>query len=978
MTNRLQTILLLLIFSFYGNLNAFSSDPPFLEFLNDEWVNEKMLELSTEEKIAQLMMITAYPTQNENSKNDIINQLKKYKPGGILTMQGDPVKTANWINDLQDNSILPLLIAVDGEWGLSMRIDSTIRYPYAQALGAVRDSTYLYQMGRDLGNQMKKLGIHINFAPVADVNTNPDNPVINFRSFGEDKINVAEKSWYISKGMQDVGVIPVAKHFPGHGDTETDSHHTLPFISHSKQRLDTIESYPFRYLSQKGISGIMSAHLNVPALDDSGTPSSLSGKILNDYLKKKIGFKGFIVTDAMNMKGVATDDGKAEVRALMAGNDMLEFVTDIEAAIESVKQAVNSGDLTEQQIDEKCRKILALKRWTNLHEYDPADTKNLKSKINSPYYEVTNRKLIKSSFTVLQNKNILPVEHLDSFKIASVMIGGSAESEFPEMLKKYTDTDHFYLHKNAEKRTWMSLRKELENYNLVIVGIAGINLYPSGNYGTTEIQREAVSDLIQENNTVVVFFGNAYALKHFENIHHADGLILAYQNTPATQEIAAQLVFGAVGARGKLPVSIDWRFKVGDGFEIKKNNSLAYSIPEEVGINSEKLFADIDSIAMEGLDEKAYPGCQVLIAKNGNVIFHKCYGFHTYRQLQKLEKDDIYDWASVTKVTGPLPPIMKLVDEGKIKLDEPFSNYWPDFKGTDKEKKTVREVLAHQAQLPAWISYWHMALDENGKVKTEVFKQQPTEKFNVRISERLFMNEDFKISMFDTIKNSELLKRKRYVYSGLSYYLYPDIISQLTGRDYEEYLKDEFFKPLGATTVTYNPYKQFPLHRIVPTENDDFFRMERLRGFVHDEGAAMMGGVSGNAGLFGTANDLAKIFQMYLQKGFYGGRRYISEETMNEFTRIQYPDNDNRRGLGFDKPLIDNHKNELDEAYPAMDASESSFGHSGYTGTFAWADPENDLLFIFMSNRVYPTRNNTKLYELNIRAAMHQAIYDNL
>jgi len=978
MTNRLQTILLLLIYSFYGNFNAFSSDPPFLDFLNDEWVNEKMLELSTEEKIAQLMMITAYPTQNENSKNEIINQIKKYKPGGILTMQGDPVKTAKWINDFQENSNLPLLIAVDGEWGLSMRIDSTIRYPYAQALGAVRDSTFLYQMGRDIGNQMKKLGIHINFAPVADVNTNPDNPVINFRSFGEDKRNVAEKSWYISKGMQEAGVIPVAKHFPGHGDTETDSHHTLPFISHSKQRLDTIESYPFRYLSQKGISGIMSAHLNVPALDNLGTPSSLSEKILNGYLKNEIGFKGFVVTDALNMQGVRTQKGNTEVEALKAGNDMLEFVPDIEAAIESVKQAVINGELTEQQIDQKCRKILALKRWTNLHEYEPADLKNLTSKINSPYYEVTNRKLIKGSLTVLQNKNILPVQHLDSFKIASVMIGGNEKSEFPEMLKKYADIDKFYLHKNAEKRTWMRLRNQLENYNLIIVGIAGINLYPSGNYGTTEIQREAVSDLIQENNTVVAFFGNAYALKHFENIHHANGLILAYQNTPATQEIAAQLVFGAVGARGKLPVSIDWRFKVGDGFEIKKNKSLAYTIPEEVGINSAKLFTDIDSIAMGGLEEKAYPGCQVLIAKDGNVIFHKCYGFHTYQQLQKLEKDDIYDWASVTKVTGPLPPIMKLVDEGKIKLDEPFSNYWPDFKGTDKEKKTFREVLAHQAQLPAWISYWHMALDENGKLSNEVFKHQPTEMFNVRISERLFMNEAFKKSMFDTIKSSELLKRRRYVYSGLSFYLYPDIISQLTGRDYEEYLKDEFFKPIGATTVTYNPYNQFPLHRIVPTENDDFFRMERLRGFVHDEGAAMMGGVSGNAGLFGTANDLAKIFQMYLQKGYYGGRRYISEKTMNEFTKIQYPDNDNRRGLGFDKPLIDNYKNDLDEAYPAMDASESSFGHSGYTGTFAWADPENGLLFIFMSNRVYPTRNNTKLYELNIRAAMHQAIYDNL
>jgi beta-glucosidase-like glycosyl hydrolase/CubicO group peptidase (beta-lactamase class C family) len=976
MKSTIKNILLLLVFNVVLNLSAFSEDPPFLNYLHDDWVEEQLNNFSLEEKIGQLIMISAYPREEELDKNEIIEKIKKYNLGGILTMQGPPLKTAKWINEFQQNSKIPLLIAIDGEWGLSMRIDSTVRYPFAQALGAIQDSTFLIQMGRDIGNQMKEIGIHINFAPVADVNTNPNNPVINFRSFGEDKVNVAKKSWYIANGMQDVGVVSVAKHFPGHGDTETDSHLALPYISHSKLRMDTVESYPFRYLSKKGISGMMSAHLNVPALDNSGAPSSLSKKILTNYLKNEIGFSGFVVTDAMNMKGVATTDGKAEVRALIAGNDMLEFVTDIEKAIQTAKQAIKNGELSEQQINEKCRKILALKRWVKLHEYEPTETKNITSKLNAPHYEVTNRKLIKGSFTVLQNKNILPVEHLDSFKIASVMIGGSAEAEFPKMLKKYIDTDGFFLPKNASKSEWINLRNKLKNYNLVIAGIAGINLYPSKNYGISEIQIEAVSHLVQENKTIFAFFGNAYALKHFKNIHHSDGLILAYQNTSLTQNLAAQLVFGAIGANGKIPVSIDWRFKTGDGFEIKKNESLSYTIPEEVGINSTFLEAKIDSIALSGIKEKAYPGCQVFIAKDGNVIFHKSYGYHTYEQEQKIKEDDIYDWASITKVTGPLPPIMKLVDEGKMKLDVPFSNYWPDFKGTDKENKTFREVLAHQAQLPAWISYWHMTLNEKGKLSKKVFKHRPTNKFNIRVSEHLFMNEAFKKSIFDTIRNSKLLKRKKYVYSGLSFYLYPDIISELTGKNYEKYLKDEFFKPLGAKTVTYNPYNQFPLNRIVPTEKDDFFRMEKLHGFVHDEGAAMMGGVSGNAGLFGTTNDLAKIFQMYLQKGFYGGKRYISEKTLNEFTHIQYPDNENRRGLGFDKPLIDNYKNDLDEAYPAMAASEDSFGHSGYTGTFAWADPKYGLLFIFMSNRVYPTRNNTKLYELNIRSGMHQAIYE--
>lgn len=953
-----------------------AEDPPFLKLLNDHWVEKKLDSLSFEERIAQLMMVTVYPNQSEDAKSEMIELIKKHQPGGILVMQGNPSKTTRWINEFQENAKVPMLVAVDGEWGLSMRIDSTIRYPYAQALGAVQDSSFIYQMGRDIGYQMKEMGIHINFAPVADINTNPQNPVINFRSFGEDKINVAKKAWYIASGMQDAGVVPVAKHFPGHGDTETDSHKTLPIINHSEERLDRVESFPFRYLASQGITGIMSAHLSVPALDNSGTPSSLSEKIINGYLRDEIGFNGFVVTDAINMKGVQTEGGRAEVEALKAGNDMIEFVPDVAKAISEVKAAVAAGEIAMNEINEKCRRVLALKRWAGLHLYQPVKTGAITSRLNSPYYEVTNRKLIKGALTVLTNNDALPVENLGDLKIASVMIGSRTITSFQYMMDKYAQVDHFSLDDEASERELANLRNKLDNYDLVITGVQGINLYPSGMYGTTKIQRQAVADLIADNKTIFAFFGNAYALKHFENIHHSEGLILAYQNNKLTQELTAQLIFGAFDATGKLPVTVDKRFKLNDGIEVKKNRSFTYTIPEELQINSKELHRKIDSIAQMGVDSGAYPGCQVLIAKEGSVIFHECYGYHTYDKEQKVEPENIYDWASVTKVTGPLPALMKLVDEGLIELDAPFSRYWPDFVGTNKEKITVREVLAHQARLQAWISYWQMTLDEDGRLSTEVFRDHPTKNFDVRISEHLYMNRNFRKTMFDTIRTSELLARKRYVYSGLSFYLYPDIISSITGQSYEDYIQSQFFDPLGAYTVTYNPYRHFPLKRMVPTETDDFFRNEKLRGFVHDEGAAMMGGVSGNAGLFGTANDLAKIFQMYLQKGYYGGNRYISEETMNEFTRIQYPDDDNRRGLGFDKPYIDNFKNDLDEAYPAVDASENSFGHSGYTGTFAWADPDNGLLFVFMSNRVYPTRNNTKLFQLNIRPAMHQAIYD--
>lgn len=971
-------ILFVSLSTLYAEENQQEGQPPFLLLAEDFWVKEILDSLTLEEKIAQLMMVTVYPRQGEADKTDLINTVRNYKPGGILVMQGSPVKTARWINDLQENSEVPLLVAIDGEWGLSMRIDSTMRYPYAQAIGAVTDSTYITQMGRDLAMQMKMMGIQMNFAPVADVSTNPLNPVINFRSFGEDKINVSKKAWYLASGMQSQWVVPVAKHFPGHGDTETDSHEELPVINHPKSRIDVVESFPFRYLASQGINGIMTAHLNVPALDDSGKPSSLSEKVVNGYLRQEIGYNGFIVTDAMNMRGVTSGNEDPTVEALMAGNDMLEFVVDLPKAIAAVKQAIANGRLTENDINEKCARVLALKRWSDLHLYKPAELKNLTGRLNSPYFEVTNRKLIKGALTVLTNNKALPVQDFANLKIASVMIGAEGSTPFQKMLSRYTAVDHFYLNKNATEREVAVLRKTLDNYNLIIAGVQGINLYPSGSYGTTAAQRNALADFIRDNRVVTVFFGNAYAIKHFENIHQSDGLILAYQNNQLTQELAGQAVFGAFDITGRLPVTVDDRFQINSGIDISKNMSLAYTIPEEAGMSSEKLTYSIDSLANLGLKKKAFPGMQVLVAKDGQVVFHKCYGYHTYFEEEEVSPDDIYDWASLTKVTGPLPSLMKLVDEKKINVDAPFQSYWPDFKGTERGKIPLRDYLTHQAQLPAWIPFWRMGLDDEGKLSRGIFSNQPSEEFSIRISQNLYLNNNFRKAIYDTIRTCPPLSKKKYVYSDLSFHLYPEIITSLTGIPYENYISENFFKPLGATTVSYNPYLHFPLERIVPTETDDFFRNEIIRGFVHDEGAAMLGGVSGNAGLFGTAADLAKIFQMYLQKGYYGGKQFIAASTIEEFTRMQFRENNNRRALGFDKPYIDNHKKKLRDAYPAVSVSKNSFGHTGFTGTMAWADPDSGILFIFMSNRVYPTRENSALFDLNIRPAMHQAIYDSI
>ncbi len=967
-------IVFLLLIAFCVNLNA-QQEPPFLKYKTDKWVAEQLGKMTLEEKIAQLMTISVYPEQGEISKNKTIEQIKLYKPGGILVMQGTPVESAKWINEFQQKSKVPLLVAIDGEWGLSMRIDSVMKFPYAQAIGAVQDSTYIYQLGRDFAAQLRLMGIHMNFAPVADINTNPMNPVINFRSFGENKVDVAKKAWWVAKGMQDEGIIPVAKHFPGHGDTDTDSHKFLPFLTHSKARMDSLETYPFRYLTDKGIIGIMTAHLNVASIDNSLTPSSLSKKIVTGYLRNEIGFKGFVVTDAINMKGVRTDKGNAEAEALIAGNDMVEFVPDLQKAIQSVKNAMVEGRLTIDEIEEKCTTVLALKRWVNLNNYKPSSLKDLTEKLNSPKFEVTNRKLIKGSFTVLQNYGILPVQGLDTLRIASVVLGSSEISPFQKMLEKYTDIDHFVLSKNAAAQDWTNIRIKLKNYNLVILGVQGINVYPSSNYGTTDMQRQAVSEITQSTNTITAFFGNAYALKHFENIYYSKGLIVAYQNTNLVQELAAQMIFGAFDTNGKLPVSVNEWFKLNDGFEIKANKSLGYSIPEEEGISSEILNRKIDSLAYLGLNEKAYPGCQVLIAKDGNVILHKAYGYHTYDKKLKVDETDLYDWASITKVSGPLPAIMKLVDEKKLDVEKPLSDYWTDFKNSNKEDIKISEFLTHQSGIPPFLPLWQMGANKKGELNPDIFKHQSMDGYRVRVSENLYLKDDFSKVIYDTIRNSKM-GAKKYVYSDLSFCIYPQVITNITGVNYEDYVKMNFYRPLGATTLTYNPYLHYTLNHVVPTETDELFRKQNILGFVHDESAAMLGGVSGNAGLFGSATDLAKIFQMYLQKGYYGGKRYISEETMNLFIKPRFPENNNRRALGFDKPLLDNKTKSIKDAYPAKGVSSNSFGHSGFTGTFVWADPDNGLLYIFMSNRVYPTRENGKLFKLNIRSGMLQSISD--
>lgn len=956
--------------------SSFAQKPEFTKYLDDPWVKQQMQQMTLRQKIGQLIMIEVYPDQSELHRGNIIQHIKQYQPGGILIMKGNPTKTIRWINDFKLATSVPLLMAIDGETGPAFRIDSLLTFPNAQALGAIQGTDAVYQIGKSIGKQMRNMGLNMNFAPVADINTNPANPIINFRAFGDNRTNVAHKAEAFAKGLQDAGVVPVVKHFPGHGDSKTDSHHSLPVLQHSASRLDSVELYPFRYLARNGIAGIMSGHLSIPALDPSQRPSSLSEPIITGILRNQMGYEGLVITDAMNMKGVTMPSGQAEVQALKAGNDMVEFVTNLPGAVSAIEKAVSDGVLSIETIDHKVRKILAIKRWIQSFNSDTAVQSSL-AQLNHASLELSVRNATEQSLTVLANKNLIPLERIDTLQIATVNIGDNGTQFFQQMTDRYTSADHFHLPADATQQQIDDLSRKLKPYNLVIAGIGGLRTYPGRNYGVTSSQVNALKTIRNNTRLITLVFGNAYAMRYLTGVENSDALVLGYQDNRFSQELAVQLIFGALDANGRLPVTVDNRFKTGMGLEVKKNGRLKYTIPEEVGISTDTLSKWIDQIVNEGLKEKAYPGGQVLIARKGKVIYHKCYGYLTYDNDEPVVPENVYDWASVTKVTGPLPALMRLHDEGKFDLNKKLGDYRTDFKGSDKENIPIRDVLTHQARLRPIIPLWQSQFARNAKLREEVFTNRPVADNDLRVSTDLYISHHYRDQFFKEIRESTLLPRKSYTYTCIGFHLWPDVISKLTGKPYEEYIKDTFYRRLGANSITYNAYLHFPQSQIVPTESDDYFRMETLRGFVHDEGAAILGGVSGNAGLFGSVNDIAKLFQMYLAGGYYGGEQFIKKTTLEEFTRVQFAPS-NRRGLGFDKPEINNHLKPQDDPYPSSKVSPRSFGHSGYTGTFVWADPETEILYIFFTNRVYPTRNNNLISQMRIRGAMLDAIYDSI
>ena len=934
-----------------------------------KWVDSVYASMTLHEKVGQLFMVQVMSNQDEATKQKIVELIRTHHIGGIIYSLGGPVRQAKLNNELQSLSKIPMLVGMDAEWGLSMRLDSTFAYPWNMTLGAIKNNELIEKVGKRIGEHCKRIGVHFNFAPVVDINTNPLNPIIGNRSFGENKENVTEKALAFMKGMQSAGVLANAKHFPGHGDTDQDSHKTLPTITFDEKRIDSIELYPYRKLINEGLSSVMVAHLNVPSLEPrEGYPSSLSQHVVTDILKNRLGFQGLIFTDALTMKGASNFDesGEIDLAAFKAGNDVMLMSENVPVGISKIVEAYTIGDITEARLAHSVKKILQAKYKVGLNKYKPISIQNIREDLQRLEDRILNEELFENAITVAKNSlDILPIRFLENKDIAYVKLGDDDGSVFYKELKKYTKVHDI---KAASKD---SLVSKLTDYHTVIIGFHKSNATPWKDHKFTPEEIDIIQEIAKSHVVILNVFTKPYALIDLADITNIEGIVVSYQNSEVAQQKTAQVIFGAIPSKGILPVSIGNYFSVGSGIQNNGISRLSYSdIPERVGLSSEKL-KKVDSLARMAVDKKMTPGIQLLIARKGTVIYNKNFGKHTYDGKEKVEFDDIYDLASLTKILATLPLVMELEEQGQITLDTKLSEILPEYKNSNKKDVTIKSMLSHYARLRPWEPFYYKTLDpETKKPSAKYYRNTFSREYNIEVAKNLFLRSDYEDSIQGIIKDSDLLDRLRYRYSDFPYYILKKYIENYYDRTLEQLTQEHLYKPLGANYTMYNPYHKISNSNIVPTEEDNYYRFQRVHGYVHDMGAAMQNGIGGHAGVFSNANDVAKIMQMFLQKGFYGGKRYFKPETIDKFNTRYYKDKDNRRGVGFDKPQLEG------EGSTCGCVSEKSFGHSGFTGTYTWADPEEEIVYVFLANRTYPVEGDNLLLKTNIRTDIQKYIYE--
>lgn len=976
------------------NTNTATVEPLLVsKALQDEdcryWVDSVMNKLSFKEKVGQLFIYTIAPIDTKRNLELLHEAVETHKVGGLLFSGGKMQTQVELTNRAQKQAKVPVMITFDGEWGLAMRLRGTPVFPRNMVLGCIRDNQLIYEYGSEVARQCRQIGVQVNFAPVADVNINPKNPVINTRSFGEDPVQVADKVIAYAYGLEGGGVLSVCKHFPGHGDTDVDSHKSLPVLPFTRERLDSVELYPFKKAIRAGLGGMMVGHLQVPVIEPvGGLPSSLSRNVVYDLLTDELAFKGLVFTDALAMKGVS-GNGHVSLQALKAGNDMVLAPRNLKEEIPAVLEAVEKGELAREDIENKCRKVLTYKYVLGLKKKTFIQLSGLEQRINRPQTRDLIRRLNQAAITVLNNKNhILPLHADKAQTLALLEIGKPGETEvLAKQMSRYTSLARFRLRPNQTEAENRRLRDSLATYKRIVIAVSEQRLAPYHSF---------FAKFAPENPAIYLFFTPGKMMMQIHHaVSHAPAVILGHSHNSDVQRQTADILFAKATADGRLSASIGGLFPTGAGVTITPETPLHF-IPEEHGLSS-ALLKKIDTIALDGIQQGAYPGCQVVVLKNGHVMVDKAFGTYAGKGSPGVESTDIYDLASLSKTTGTLLAVMKLYDKGRFNLTDKISDYLPFLQRTDKKDITIREILYHQSGLPPWLPFYQEVIDKDSydgrlfsarkdahhpvqigtatwanprfKFKSEYISPVKTGDYTIQICDSLWLNRSFRKVIEEKIVEAPL-KQKRYVYSDIGFILLGMLVEQLAGMPMEAYLQREFYEPMGLERTGYLPLRRFAKSEIVPSNKDRFLRKETLQGYVHDEASAFFGGLAGNAGLFSTAREVARVYQMLLNGGEIDGKRYLSKETCNLFTTET--SKISRRGLGFDKPdMEDPKKGNCASGVPA-----GVYGHTGFTGTCAWVDPENDLVYVFLSNRIYPNVTNRKLNQLHIRERIQEAIYD--
>ncbi|MEG1717395.1 MAG: glycoside hydrolase family 3 N-terminal domain-containing protein [Bacteroidales bacterium] len=942
-------------------------------------INRIMEQMSLEEKIAQTMIV-----RSENNFSDekyvqkMTTNFQKYGFGGVCFFKGQAIDMIKLASIYKATSKIPLFVTIDGEWGPGMRLTDVCNFPRQQVLGALQNDSLIYRMGSLVGEQCRRLGIHWNFIPVVDINNNPLNPVINTRSFGQDREEVANKGIAYYLGMKSQGILGSAKHFPGHGDTKTDSHFALPVINHDRETIDSLDLYPFKKMISSGVESVMVGHLYISSIDTTGLPASLSPIIVDSLLRKALNYRGLIVTDGLEMKAARVKEpsdgqGETEIRALLAGVDMLLLPLNPLSSIEAIVSAIKTKRLPYMRLDLACRRILKYKTDSSFLQFyresiSNSLLENLYSKVNLKEIEVLNREIFEQGVTLVENhKNILPLKVSSYPRTACLHIGDSIRGTFESFLDKYAYVKHFYLHRNFDSIVSQKMLDSLSEYNLCIVSVTNTNYTPLKDYGITPETIALISRLQTLASPLILsVFAPPYSLSLLDTLREIDAILVGYQELVPAQEVVAQIIYGGLPACGKLPVSVGARWPVHTG--ISTNScSLAYKYPEEVGWHSSDLL-QIDSLARQGIDSAAYPGCQILVAKNGAVVYNKVFGRETYDTLSNLvQVNSVYDLASLTKIMATTLVYMKMYEEGLYDLDDAVSLVLHHLRKGNKKKISFRQLLSHQSGLRSGWNY----VDDSVFNGYPLFSINKSSKYSIKIADSLYLQKDYIKKIKKDIDVSEVNPHPSYLYSDLGFFYLNEAVKHLSGMEIDRYLKKHFYDSLGLKLIGFHPLERIPQEQIMPTEKEETFRHRLLRGYVHDPLVALMGGVGGSAGLFSNVEDLAVLCQMLLQNGSYGGVRYLDSSTIALFTNATFSAKENRRGGGFDKPPLEN-----GQASPCCaSASKNSYGHSGFTGTYFWIDPDQKLVYIFLSNRVYPVSFPNKLSNMNIRTNIQECLY---